>query len=116
MTFTVPKISTGWANDVEEILALLSILAAKAGKKSPVVPFIKVIDKLIIHSEVRWKIILFSHVICKFDDFFCIVKVAIPLQSELDRNIYPRIIACGTTKKDITHYYVVIENHLVFVS
>lgn len=49
------KISTGWANDIEEILALLNILAAKAGKKSPVVPFIKVIDKLIIHSEVRRK-------------------------------------------------------------
>lgn len=48
------KISTGWASDIEEILALLKILPAKAGKKSPVVPFIKVIDKLIFHSEVRW--------------------------------------------------------------
>lgn len=56
------NVNTGWPDDVEQILALLKILPAKAGRntKSLVVPFIQAIDKLIIHSEVKFTI--FVHI------------------------------------------------------
>lgn len=44
------------------------------------------------------------------------LQVGLPLQSDLNVNVHPFIIACGANKNEITHYYVVVENHLVFVS
>lgn len=50
------KIYTEWSAGVEQVLALLKILPAKAGRntKSSVLPFVKAIDKLIVHYEVRF--------------------------------------------------------------
>lgn len=44
-------VSTGWNDDVEKFMALVKLLPAKSGK-SPVMPFIKVVERLMIHSEV----------------------------------------------------------------
>lgn len=47
-------VNTGWSENIEQMLALLKILPAKAGRNAgPVVPFVQAIDKLIVHSEVR---------------------------------------------------------------
>lgn len=45
---------TGWPEEIEEVLSLLKLFPAKAGKRSKgkVEPFIKAIDKLITHSAV----------------------------------------------------------------
>lgn len=50
------NVHTGWSDDVEQVLALLKILPAKTGRntKSLVVPFMQAVDKLIVHSEVKF--------------------------------------------------------------
>lgn len=44
-------ISTGWDEEIEQFLALMKLLPAKSGK-APVLSFIRVVDRLMIHSEV----------------------------------------------------------------
>lgn len=39
-----------------------------------------------------------------------------PLQKDLDKNVYPHIVAIGPSKKGISHFYIAIENHLIDVS
>lgn len=34
----------------------------------------------------------------------------------MDKNIYPHIIAVGSSHSDISHFYVAVENHLIDVS
>lgn len=47
-------ICTEWSEDIEQMLALFKLLPAKTGKnsKSSALPFCKVIEKFIVHSEV----------------------------------------------------------------
>lgn len=54
------NVNAGWSDDIEQVLALLKALPAKAGRntRGQIVPFIQAVDKLIVHSEV--KIILVS--------------------------------------------------------
>lgn len=44
-------VATGWSEEIEQFLALMKLLPAKSGK-APVLSFIRVVDRLIIHSEV----------------------------------------------------------------
>lgn len=48
-------ISTGWNEEIEQFLTLFKLLPAKVGTrtKSRVVPFAKVVDNFIVHSEVN---------------------------------------------------------------
>lgn len=39
-----------------------------------------------------------------------------PAQKDLDKNVYPHIIACGPSVEGITHFFIAIENHLISVS
>lgn len=52
--------NAGWPEQIEEVLALLSALPAKAGRntKGQVLPFIQAVNKLLVHSDV--KVILVS--------------------------------------------------------
>lgn len=47
------SVKTGWTDDIEQVLAILKVLPAKAGKHTKsVVPFTQAIDKFIVHCEV----------------------------------------------------------------
>lgn len=48
--------------------------------------------------------------------FLSLHKLVKPLQKDLDKNIYPHIVAVGPAKNDISHFYIAVENHLVDVS
>lgn len=44
-------VSTGWNEEVERFIALIKLLPAKTGK-APAIPFINVVNRLMIHTEV----------------------------------------------------------------
>lgn len=48
------SVSTGWNEEIDQFLALIKLLPAKSGK-APVMSFIRVVERFIIHSEVSKK-------------------------------------------------------------
>lgn len=53
--YNTKNVNAGWSDNIEQVLALLKALPAKAGRntRGQVLPFIKAVDKLIVHSEVK---------------------------------------------------------------